>query len=208
MVTTRTPILCTSVHRENTAEVARVSGVERGGEAAAPEAIPYTSLQRLQLVGFFSGVWWVAFAAVMAPAYSQAPHNPPAQDDRQISLGRWDVVSVEWDGKPVDPGFLAMLQVAYQADGSWTVLFKNRSVAQGTSTSHQDESPKTFEMGTLGSDGIVPRRYTGIYRLDGDSRVLCIVPAGKPRPDDFTAPKRSGRMLVSLRRARTSEAAR
>lgn len=121
-------------------------------------------------------------------------------------MGRWDLVSVEWDGKPVDPEFLAMIQVAYQADGSWTVLFKNRPVAQGTSTNHQDTSPKTFDMATLGSDAISPRRYTGIYRLDGDARLLCIVPADKPRPDEFTAPKRSGRMLVMLKRTRPSGA--
>jgi uncharacterized protein (TIGR03067 family) len=110
------------------------------------------------------------------------------------------VVAVEWDGKAVDPDFLKLLRVAYQPDGAWSVLFKNRVVAQGLSTNDQSQSPKTFEMTTLGSDGIEPLRYSGIYRLDGDSRLLCIVLHGKPRPDAFSAPKRSGRMLVTLRR--------
>jgi uncharacterized protein (TIGR03067 family) len=71
---------------------------------------------------------------------------------------------------------------------------------EGTSTNRQEESPKTFEMETLGSQSIKPKRYRGIYRLDGDTRVLCIAPDGKPGPDQFKAPKRSGRMLVTLKR--------
>jgi uncharacterized protein (TIGR03067 family) len=144
---------------------------------------------------------WLAFTVAGS---AQVPTAAPVPDDRAISVGRWDVVSVEWDGKPVDPEFLAMLQVAYEADGSWAVLFKNRPVAQGTSTNNQDRSPKTFEMATLGSNGIAPVRYAGIYRLDGNVRVLCIVHDGEPRPEDFKAPKRSGRMLVTLRRSSAS----
>ena len=143
-----------------------------------------------------------ALAIPTASAYAQPPVAAPVSDDRAISAGHWDVVAVEWDGKPVDPEFLAMLRVAYRADGSWSVLFKRLPVAEGKSTNRQDQFPKTFEMQTLGSQGITASRYTGIYRLDGDTRVLCIVPDGKPRPDGFSAPRRSGRMLVTLRRAR------
>ncbi|MFM7291962.1 MAG: hypothetical protein ACKO6B_12135 [Planctomycetia bacterium] len=118
-------------------------------------------------------------------------------------MGRWAVASVEWDGRPVDPGFLSLFQVLYAADGSWAVMFRSISVAEGTSTNHQELSPKTFEMETLGSQGIKPARYWGIYRLDGETRVLCIAPDGKPRPDQFEAPKRSNRMLVTLKRVPT-----
>jgi uncharacterized protein (TIGR03067 family) len=137
-------------------------------------------------------------------AFADAPRAEPpatAPDDRVVSVGSWDVVAVEWEGKPVDPGLLSMLQVAYKADGRWAVLFKRMPVAEGRSTNHQDVSPKTFEMETLGSERIEPRRYVGIYKFDGDTRTLCIAAEGQPRPDDFTAGRRSGRMLVSLRRA-------
>ena len=146
------------------------------------------------------GALWV----LVGPGYGQDPVAPPVADDRAISAGRWDVVNVEWDGEHVDPALLSLLQVAYHSDGSWAVLFKNRVVAQGTSTIDQTRSPRTFEMATLGSDGIAPIRYAGIYRLGGDSRMLCIVPGEKPRPDAFSAPRRSGRMLVTLRRAKSS----
>ncbi len=56
-------------------------------------------------------------------------------------------------------------------------------------------------MATLGSESIKPSRSTGIYKHDGDTRVLCFAAEGKPRPDEFTAPKRSRRTLVTLKRA-------
>lgn len=144
----------------------------------------------------------VLLALTLPAAAARAQPSTAAPDDRAISLGRWDVVSVEINGKLVDPELVAMLQVDYRADGSWAVLFKTLAVAEGTSTNHQDGSPKTFEMATLGSEQIKPSRYSGIYKLEGSTRLLCFVPDDKPRPDSFTAPKRSGRTLVTLRRAR------
>ena len=135
-----------------------------------------------------------------AQSLDQASDAHRVQDDRAVSVGRWEVASVEVNGRPVDPELVAMLQVVYQADGSWSVLFKSLTVADGRSTHRQDLSPKTFEMETLGSESMKPIRYTGIYKLDGATRLLCFVPDGKPRPDAFVSPRRSGRILVTLRR--------
>lgn len=142
-------------------------------------------------------------AALLAAVASAQPPVGRVPDDRVISVGHWDVVAVEWNGKPVDPELLSMLEVHFRADGGWSVLFKGMPAAAGRSTNHQDETPKTFEMETLGSDGIKPRHFTGIYRIDGDTRVLCLAPAGAARPQEFSAPRLSGRMLVTLKRATT-----
>lgn len=142
---------------------------------------------------------WLALAALTVPAHAQ---SPATTDDRANSVGFWDVAAVEMNGRPVDPELLAMLRVIYRADGSWAVYFKSLPVAEGTSTNRQDDSPKTFEMATLGSESMKPVQYTGIYKQDGDTRVLCFASDGKPRPDEFTAPKRSHRTLVTLKRAR------
>ena len=110
------------------------------------------------------------------------------------------MVAVEWNGSHVDPELLSMFKVVFRPDGTWAVLFKRMPAAEGRSTNHPDQSPKTFEMETLGSEGIKPKRFKGIYRIDGEIRVLCIAPDGEPRPEEFSAPKMSGRMLVTLRR--------
>lgn len=144
------------------------------------------------LVPWFSLVAW---------AVSQPASGAAVADDRGLAAGRWRVVAAVWDGTPVEEELLARLDVIFRADGSWAVLLRRMPVAEGRSTHRQDVAPKTFEMETLGSEGIEPARYSGIYRLDGDSGVLCIVPAGMPRPDEFAAPRHSGRMLVTLERA-------
>lgn len=140
----------------------------------------------------------LACVTLVSAACGQEQRVP---DDRAISAGRWSVAAVEWDGRPVDGQFLAHLQVEYRGDGSWAVLFKGLAVAEGTSVIHPDTSPKSFEMATLGSEGVAPSRYAGIYRIEGDVRVLCIASARERHPADFSAPRRSGRMLVTLRRA-------
>ena len=141
------------------------------------------------------------FVGVVSWADTPPSGTPVQRDDRELSAGRWNVRAVEWEGNPLDQEWLARLQVHYRPDGSWVVFLRRIPVAEGTSTHRQDITPKTFEMQTLGSEGIKPSRYMGIYQLEGDIRVLCIVREGTPRPDEFSAPRRSGRMLVTLERA-------
>lgn len=162
-----------------------------------------TSFGRDDLAGLLigPGMLCAVVLALVVPSDTHVVGGSPAADDRSISVGRWDVVAVEWDGSPVDQELLSRLQVVFHADGSWVVLLRSIPVAEGTSTNRQDTSPKTFEMQTLGSEGINPSRFTGIYRFDGDTRVLCFVPDGKPRPEEFSAPRHSDRVLVTLKRA-------
>ncbi|MFM7033864.1 MAG: TIGR03067 domain-containing protein [Planctomycetia bacterium] len=137
-------------------------------------------------------------AILLAVSLALATSTP---DDRAASVGSWHVVAVEMNGKQVDPTITAMLLVDYREDGSWTVLFKGMPVGEGTSHNNPEASPRTFEMKTLGGAKTPPRTYSGIYRLEGDTRQLCFVGAGLPRPDGFAAPRGSGRILVTLERA-------
>jgi uncharacterized protein (TIGR03067 family) len=149
----------------------------------------------------------IAATLIASTAGAAAGAGGPA-DDREASAGHWDVAAVEWEGNQIDQEWLARLRVVYQADGSWAVFLRRFPVAEGKSTNRQDVTPKTFEMETLGSEGIKPTRFHGIYRLDGDIRTLCIAREDAPRPDEFTAPRNSGRMLVTLRRPKDSPGGR
>ena len=150
---------------------------------------------RARFPALSTACWLLACVAASAQESTVAP------DDRAVSAGRWAVVEAVWDGNPLDREWLARLQVVYRPDGSWAVFLRRTPVAEGTSTIRQDVEPKTFEMATLGSEGVAPTRYSGIYRLDGDTSQLCIVREGTPRPDGFSAPRQSGRLLVTLERA-------
>lgn len=122
-------------------------------------------------------------------------------DDRGISVGTWYVGAVVVNGNEVDSGRVTMLQVDYREDGSWRVRVKGLVLAEGTSSNDDKQSPKTFEMETLATEPSKSRKYSGIYRGEGDTRQLCFVDAGMPRPDAFTSPRGSGRVLVTLTRA-------
>ena len=51
-------IVVKSVHHQNTAQVAHAMAEVLGAECAAPEELPYTSLDQCRLVGFGSGVYY------------------------------------------------------------------------------------------------------------------------------------------------------
>lgn len=166
--------------------------------------IPRRSTPRLvtALLAAAPGISWGAPGAASSAADGR-PAAVTAADDRGISVGLWDVVAVEMNGRELDPGLVTLLQVAYRADGSWAVLFKGLPLAEGTSSNDQDAAPKTFEIETLAGGNSEPRRYSGIYRIDDESRMLCFVDEGQPRPEAFSAPRGSGRVLATLRRAAT-----
>lgn len=132
-----------------------------------------------------------------------APEPAPPDPDRTVSVGLWQVVAVEVNGRPVDADIAAMLAVVYAADGRWRVLFKSIPVAEGVSSNDPSTTPKSFVMQTRGPpDGSREGdRYVGIYELQGDVRRFCFVPADKPRPDGFTSSRGSGRILVTLVRS-------
>lgn len=58
MATQRALILCKSVHHRNTSRVANAIAEVLDAEVAAPEEVPYTSLEGASLVGFGSGVYY------------------------------------------------------------------------------------------------------------------------------------------------------
>lgn len=58
-----------------------------------------------------------------------------------------------------------------------------------------DPVRKAIDMAyTIGADA--GKQDLGIYRLEGDKLTICTQEAPGPRPDDFTAPKGSRRMLM------------
>jgi hypothetical protein len=82
------------------------------------------------------------------------------------------------------------------------VLFRSIPVAEGKSTNQQELSPKTFEMETLGSEGIKPSRYKGIYRLDAPGRherpgtIIKLAPDGQVGLRIFFQPLRAASAAI------------
>ena len=144
-----------------------------------------------------------AGAAVVAIMASRgvALSEPPRQDDRAVSAGRWRIVAVTMNGKEVTPEITGMLSIAYEPDGKWSLFFKSVVVAEGVSANDPDTDPKSFTMQTLGTAHRPGRRYWGIYEMDGDHRRICFSAADRPRPEEFSSARSSGQTLVEFRRS-------
>ena len=58
MASVRSVIICKSVHRQNTAKVARAIADVMHAEVVSPEDFPHASLERYDVVGFGSGIYY------------------------------------------------------------------------------------------------------------------------------------------------------
>jgi flavodoxin len=65
MPTTKTLMICKSVHHNNTARVAHTIADVLGAVVLSPEEVPYMSLDDYDLIGFGSGVYYGSFHEVL-----------------------------------------------------------------------------------------------------------------------------------------------
>jgi flavodoxin len=65
MPTTKTLVICKSLHHNNTARVAHTIADVLGAVVVSPEEVPYTSLDDYALIGFGSGVYYGSFHEVL-----------------------------------------------------------------------------------------------------------------------------------------------
>jgi uncharacterized protein (TIGR03067 family) len=130
------------------------------------------------------GIVW----AVIVTAGGLA-HAAPALKDRPKTepglAGDWEVVELTMAGQPIDlrgvhTGF------RFTADGRWGQVNGSREPERlARFTVDPATGPASLNLsGANNSGGPV---MVGIYRLDGDTLTLCLVPAGSPRPTEFTS---------------------
>ena len=125
------------------------------------------------------------------------------RDDRELMAGEWRVVSVVRDGRRMDRAGMGVT-VVNGIDGQWHLLSEGLKIAEGFNGIDPTTTPKTLDLvGVQASvDGLRGRQYLGIYEVNATTRRMCFAPAGQPRPDAFTSPEGSGRILVELERVR------
>ena len=130
------------------------------------------------------------------------------RDDRELMAGEWRVVSVVRDGRRLDRSGMdrsgMVVTVVNGIDGQWHLLSEGLKIAEGFNGIDPTTTPKTLDLvGVQASvDGLRGRQYLGIYEVTATTRRMCFAPAGRPRPDAFTSPEGSGRILVELERVK------
>jgi uncharacterized protein (TIGR03067 family) len=117
--------------------------------------------------------------------------NPMNDDEATALEGTWVIVSVTGDGKEIETGKGAKLTFKGRAT---TLKFKGRDQK---ATVKIDPKNKTID---LTPDERNQGTTKGIYRLRGDELTICHGHPGMDPPNDFTAERGSGCVLIVLKR--------
>jgi uncharacterized protein (TIGR03067 family) len=137
-------------------------------------------------------------AAVPLAAAGDAKEEAIKKDQMKYE-GVWQVVSLEIDGNKTDEQDAKKITVVNEADGKWRLEVDGKVIARGTSEIDPTKKPKAIDLtGTEGDDK--GKTVLGIYEIGDDERKVCYAKAGMERPDDFSAPAGSGRILAVLKR--------
>lgn len=139
---------------------------------------------------------WLLLLPTLAVPDRPAPPMAP-KDELPLLDGTWTVVSYEFDGGRLTDAEIAVYPQLIMKAG--TFRWSN-SESAGVMKIDPSKSPKSVD---YSHDQFMKGAiYLGIYQLDGDIFRDCIAPPGKERPQDFTVPPGSGRMMFVYRRVK------
>ena len=113
------------------------------------------------------------------------------QNDQQAIQGTWELVSGVFDGKPskVQGGVWALSKshVIYSFEAKDEYIL------------YPDKNPKWIDFIDVQADK-KPRKFYGIYALDGNSLTICLGIKEEKRPAKFESTEGSGQNLITLKR--------
>jgi uncharacterized protein (TIGR03067 family) len=140
----------------------------------------------------------LCFAATVPLAAAGDAKDEAIKKDRMKFEGTWQVVEI--NGNKVDDPDAKKITVVNEADGKWRLLVDGKEVARGTNEMEPTKKPKAIDLTETEGDA-KGQTALGIYEVGDDERkVCCTTVPGMERPDAFSAPAGSGRILAVLKR--------
>ncbi len=121
--------------------------------------------------------------------------------DRKLYEGTWQVVSLVVEGNKAGEEDAKKITVINQADGKWAIEVDGKVVGRGTSKIDPTQKPRTVDLTAIEGES-KGMTSLGIYEFAGDTRKVCLAPAGKERPADFSSTSANGHILVVLKRVK------
>lgn len=139
-------------------------------------------------------------ALTLAPgALGSQATTEAAKEELQRHQGTWVVTQAIFDGQETAPEVAGSIRRV--VEGDHVVWQRDGKPFAGTRIElDPTREPKTIDVFPDGGPNR-GQRAPGIYRLEGDTLVLCMAPPDGTRPDAFEAPSGSGRSLMTFRRA-------
>ena len=123
------------------------------------------------------------------------------KEDRKKYEGTWQVVSLEVDGKKTAEEDAKKITVVNERDGKWAIEVEGKVVARGTREIDPTKKPKTVDLTVTEGDN-KGQTALGVYEFKDDTRKVCLAPAGKERPTEFSSKAGSGHILALLKRVK------
>ncbi len=124
------------------------------------------------------------------------------QKDRKRIEGTWRIVALEIHGNKAKEEDTKKLTVINGSDGTWSLRSEGKEISKGTSTFDPTRKPKTIDFTPTVGDA-KGKLHLGIYELGKDARRLCLAPAGKERPTEFSTKAGSENILVTFERVKS-----
>jgi uncharacterized protein (TIGR03067 family) len=121
--------------------------------------------------------------------------------DRKKYEGTWQVVSLEVDGNKSAEDDAKKITVINEADGKWAIEVDGKVIARGTSEIDPTKKPKTVDLTVTEGEG-KGQTALGLYEFEDDTRKVCLAPAGKDRPSEFSSTAGTGHILAVLKRVK------
>ena len=134
--------------------------------------------------GAWLGCAWLFLVLVTATS---------SEADQQKLQGKWDIVSFEYNGNPVE--FMKEAVREFK-DARYSLMPKMGDVIEGSIKLDADKKPKEIDLEVSG------RTLKGIYDLDGDMLKLSYSLTGGERPTEFVSKPDSRTTLIIHKRAK------
>ena len=137
--------------------------------------------------------WMLLPAALTAGLLVAADAKDNAvKKDMDALQGKWQLVSLERDGKSADVPKDAVRVVK---GDTYTVTPRPGVTIEGTFKIDPTAKPKAVDI-TQTSGENKGKTSLGIYEIDGDTLKMCWAPPGKDRPTEFKSAEGSGILLA------------
>ncbi len=129
--------------------------------------------------------------------FASASLAADADADLKALEGTWILDAATLDGRDHRDDFKGMKLILKGTD--YTIEFAENS-DKGTFTINAEKSPKWIDIKTGAKGPFFGKTLPGIYKLDGDTLVLCLHGEAKTRPGEFDAKVKTRNMLLTYKR--------
>ena len=143
----------------------------------------------------------IGLAAVLL-LFNMATAGDPDQKDLQ---GTWTVLKVIENGKPEPESQTSKFKMIFK-DNTFAIEQEGKDFVKGTFKLDSGKTPKEIDFKIEKAPNMegVGKTATGIYKIEGDMLIWCATKPGEGnRPTALTAEAGSGRMMITLKKAKS-----